>query len=77
MNPLRGGERRDHARLRGNDPVHDFGRLGQRVASEMGVALRGAGIGMPEQRLYHVERDALIDQEARKRMPQVVQPQVL
>ena len=77
MNPLRGGGRRDHAGLRGNDPVHDFGRVGQRVAGEVGIALRGAGIGMSKQRLHHVERDALIDQETRKRVPQVVQPEVL
>jgi hypothetical protein len=64
---LRGGGRRDYARLRGNNPVHDFGRVGQRVAGEVGIALRGAGIGVTEQRLHHVERDAFIDQEARKR----------
>ena len=42
----------------------------------MGVALRGAGMGVPEQALHHVERDPLIDQEARIGVPQIVQPHV-
>jgi hypothetical protein len=57
--------------------VHDFGRIAQHVAGEVGIALRGAGIAVPEQRLHHVERDALIDEKTRKRVPQIVQPQVL
>ena len=57
--------------------VHDFGRIAQHVAGEVGIALRGAGIAVPAQRLHHVERDALIDEKTRKRVPQIVQPQVL
>ena len=68
---------REIERLCRNDPVDDFSRIAQRVAGEVGIALRGAGIGVPKQRLHHVERDALIDEKTRKRVPQIVQPQVL
>jgi hypothetical protein len=71
-----GAGRRDHARLCSNDAVDDFGRIAQSIAGEVGVALRGAGISVPEQRLYHIERDDLVDQKARKRVPQVVQPHI-
>src|SRR5262249_54276558 len=76
MHSWRGAGRRDRARLCSNQALDDFGRIAQSIAGEVGIALRGAGIGVPEQRLHHVERDALVNQKARKRVPQVVQPHI-
>src|SRR5208282_4735297 len=43
---------------------------------EVSVPLCGAWLSVPEQCLDHVERYALVDQEARKRVSQIVQPNV-
>jgi hypothetical protein len=40
-------------------------------------SLRCPGLRVPEQALHGVEGDATVDQEARKRVAQVVKPKVL
>jgi len=76
--PIHGGWR--NARLTGistTDHVGDpFCSLQQSFVREVGVALRGARVRVPEQPLHDVERDPLVHQEARVGVPQIVQPDI-
>lgn len=54
----------------------DLGSIQQRLWRRMGVALGHPGLGVAEQSLHHIERYTLVDQEAGKRMPQVMEPDI-
>ena len=74
---LRRAGRSSHWRSSGNDTVHDFGRITQRIAGKVGIALRRAGVCMTKQSLHDIERHTFVNQEACKRVSQVVKSHIL
>src|SRR5262249_23751223 len=54
-------------RAGGDDTIDDLGCIGQRVAGEVSVTLRGTGVGVSPQRLHDIERDALVNEETGER----------
>ena len=70
----------DPAVSRARTTDHAGGHLGcvqQGLRRQVRVSLRHPGRGVPEQPLHHVERDALIDEEAGERVAQVVEANVI
>lgn len=55
---------------------HYLSRVLKRLLREVRVPLRGLDLGMPEEVLHHVQRDALVDREARKGVHEVAQPDI-
>jgi hypothetical protein len=53
-----------------------LGRVQQGLRGQVRVSLCHPGRGVPEQPLHDIERDALVDEQARERVTQVVQPNV-
>ena len=65
-----------YARLGLHQIADDVGGLDERARREVGVTLRGLGVGVAQQLLHLVERPARVDQKAREGMAQVVQADV-
>ena len=78
---LRGRWKRGGGRARKwastNDPGNHLCCIEQRLRRQMGVPLRHARRGVSEQSLDHVERDALVYEEAGERVTQVVQADIV
>ena len=54
----------------------NLGRVQQSLRRKVRVSLRHPGRGVPEQPLHHVERDASVHEQARKRVAKVMQADV-
>jgi len=54
----------------------DLGSIQQGLRRQVGVALGHADLGMAQQPLNDVERDTLINEEARERVAQVMEPDI-
>jgi hypothetical protein len=54
----------------------NLGRVQQGLRGQVGISLCHPGRGVPEQPLHHVERDPLVDEQARERVAKVMQADV-
>jgi hypothetical protein len=57
--------------------VATTGCIEKRLRSKMGVTLRHARLRVPQQVLHDIERYALVDQETRERVAQIVETDVI